>query len=169
MQSEELEHMTRRTLNLATLFIAATALAYAGPHPKIAADLESRDAGTQVDVIIRYKQGAQQKHVDAVSRKGGFHRGNLDIVKGAVFSVPATALEELANDPDVEFISPDRRVQGTGSILSIDYFRETVHADSAVNSGWDGTGIGVAVIDSGITTNQDFNKLAYSQSFVTGA
>src|SRR5271154_6225969 len=109
--------MARRTLNLAILFTAATAFAYAGPHPKIAADLESRNPGTQVDVIIQYKQGAQQQHVDAVSRKGGFHKGNLDIVKGAVFSVPATALEELANDPEVEFISPDRRLQGTGSVL----------------------------------------------------
>src|SRR5271165_3448003 len=61
-------YMARRTLNLATLFIAATALAYAGHHPKIAPDLEGRDPGAQVDVIIQYKQGAQQKHVDAVSR-----------------------------------------------------------------------------------------------------
>ena len=168
MQSEGLHHMARRTLNLATLFIAATAFAYAGHHPKIAADLEGRDPGSVVDVIIQYKQGAQQKHVDAVSRKGGFHKGNLDIVKGSVFSVPATALEELANDPDVEFISPDRRLRGTGSILPIDYFRETVHADSAINSGWDGTGIGVAVIDSGITTGGDLDSPAYSRSFVSG-
>src|SRR5271165_5106495 len=68
MQPTRETMMARRTLNLATLFIAATAFAYAGHHPKIAPDLEGRDPGAQVDVIIQYKQGAQQKHVDAVSR-----------------------------------------------------------------------------------------------------
>jgi serine protease AprX len=55
------------------------------------------------------------------------------------------------------------------SSITFDYFRETVHSTTAVSAGWDGTGIGVAVIDSGITVNEDFKRpLAYSQSFVPG-
>ena len=55
------------------------------------------------------------------------------------------------------------------SSITLDYFRETAHTDANVQAGWDGTGITVAVIDSGITVNKDFKKtLLYSQSFVSG-
>jgi serine protease AprX len=51
----------------------------------------------------------------------------------------------------------------------IDYFRETAYSNAAISGGWDGTGIGVALIDSGITPNKDFKKgISYARSFVTG-
>ena len=60
------------------------------------------------------------------------------------------ALRALANDPEVAYISPDRSLKGAN-----DYFQETVGADVAQSYGWDGTGIGVAVIDSGISDHPD--------------
>jgi subtilisin family serine protease len=144
------------------------------------------------------------------------------VVNGATYSVSAKDLEDLANDPDVEFIFPDRQITATavltegdgelvasgssgGSIAggnsgkgstslvqdgtlsgtdtapapppppptsnapTLDYFRETARASNVVSIGWDGMGIGVAVIDSGITPNGDFARaIAYSQSFVPG-
>jgi serine protease AprX len=157
----------KRTLNLAALFVAATTFTYAAHNPKVDKDLEGKNPNTPLSVIIQYKQGAKQKHLDAVAAKGGQHKGNLDLVKGAVFSIKAKDLDALANDPDVELISPDHEIKGSGSVIPIDYYRETVGADLADSAGWDGTGIGVAIIDSGITTNSDLLAPVYSQSFVT--
>src|SRR5207244_6794026 len=82
------------------------------------------------------------------------------------------SLDALADDPDVVYISPDRRLSG-----SLDNTAAAVNAKVAWQSGWDGTGIGVAVIDSGITYHSDlYNtggsggklRIIYSQDFVGG-
>jgi serine protease AprX len=82
--------------------------------------------------------------------------------------VPASKLKDLADDPDVAYISPDRVVRGT-----LDYAEAAVNANIALNYGWDGTGIGVAVLDSGISpiTDLQFNnstasRIVYAETFV---
>src|SRR5581483_5340516 len=86
-------------------------------------------------------------------------------------SVPASALADLSSDPDVEFISPDHAVAG-----ALVYSTAAASANYAWNYGFDGSGIGVAIIDSGITPAADFNKpdahttrIVYSENFVEGA
>ena len=85
-------------------------------------------------------------------------------MRSATFTVPADKLEALAADPDVEYISPDRPV-----FASLDYATPTVAADIATEYGYDGAGIGVAVVDSGIAFHLDVNdRVIYSESFVKG-
>ena len=152
---------TSKRMRIAILAFAAAGLAYGQHHPKISAELEGRDPKATVNVIIQYRQGAQQRHVDAVSRKGGVHKSNLDVVNGAAYSVPAGALEELANDPEVEFISPDHKLAATdwgggdswdSTVSTPDYGWMSLLGLTSPNAeaAYDGTGIGVAVIDSGI-------------------
>ena len=160
------EQIKKQTVRMAIIAAATAALAYAG-HPKVDRDLERKNPDALLNVIIQYKQGAQQRHRDAVLRKGGFHKGTLDVVKGAVFSVPAKALVELANDPDVDYISPDRPVAGATNIE-----RQSVGAAWAELNGWKGTGVGVAVIDSGVDGLDGMSAgkaVVYSQNFVPGA
>ena len=59
------------------------------------------------------------------------------MVKGGAYRVTAAKLAELADDPDVEYISPDHTVQGT-----MEYAEPTVRADIAMQYGYIGTGIG---------------------------
>ena len=68
------------------------------------------------------------------------------------------------------YISPDRQVRG-----SLDYVTSAVGAPTAWNVyGLTGTGVGVAIIDSGIHSNNDFNpgpgqnRIVYSQDFAGG-
>jgi serine protease AprX len=76
------------------------------------------------------------------------------------------AAAELANDPDVVYISPDRAVKG-----ALDVNRQAVFAGAAGSYGLDGMGVGVAVIDSGVTASDDFlnskgrTRLVYSKDF----
>lgn len=161
-----MKQTSKRSLRIAVLAVTSAALACAA-HPKVDKDLEGKDPDAPLSVIIQYKQGAKQRHLDAVSRKGGLHKGSLDIVKGAAYSVRAKLLEELANDPDVEYISPDREVSGATNIE-----RQSVGAAWAEMNGWNGTGVGVAVIDSGVDGKDGMSAgqaVVYSQNFVPGA
>jgi serine protease AprX len=72
----------------------------------------------------------------------------------------------LEEDSDVAYISPDRAVSGM-----LDLALPAIGADTAQAWGYDGTGIGVAVIDSGITVKNDLrtpalvSRVGYSQNF----
>ena len=82
----------------------------------------------------------------------------------------AAAVADLANDPDVIFISPDRPLRGAGTgspTAVIDHHTDAINAPAAWAQGLDGTGVGVAVIDSGIGASSDLNanNVVYSQDF----
>ena len=160
-------------LTLITLVVAGLCLAD-GKH-KLSKDLDALKAshsGATVDVIIQFNQTPTDAHHQKVQNKGGVLKTKLDFIKGAHYSVPVESLDALADDPDVAYISPDRRLNG-----SLDNTAAAVNAKVAWQSGWDGTGIGVAVIDSGITYHSDLYgttgsggklRVLYSQDFVGG-
>jgi serine protease AprX len=74
----------------------------------------------------------------------------------------------LAKDPNVAFISPNRPVKSL-----MDYTSVTVGANIARSLGFEGAGVGVAVIDTGIAPHKDLtdngvSRVVYSESFVDG-
>ena len=75
----------------------------------------------------------------------------LASVGGQVADVPDTSLSDLARLPGVSGVSLDRRVTGTmertGATIGSNWVRESL--------GFDGTGIGIAVIDSGVANWHD--------------
>ncbi len=160
-------------LTLITLVVAGLCLAD-GKH-KLSKDLDAlkgSHSGATVDVIIQFNQTPTDAHHQKVQNKGGVLKTKLDFIKGAHYSVPVESLDALADDPDVAYISPDRRLSG-----ALDQTAAAVNAKVAWQSGWDGTGIGVAVIDSGITGHSDLYgtggsggklRIIYSQDFVGG-
>src|SRR3989454_11612665 len=168
-------------LTLTTLLAAGLSFAD-GKKRKLSSDLDALKGGhngATVDVIIQFNQTPTAAHHQKVQNKGGVLKTKLDVIKGAHYSVPTGALEDLENDPDVVYISPNRPLSGT-SASTLDYAAETVNAPMARQQwGLDGTGIGVAVIDSGVTavgdlywwipSNQTYgSRVVYSQNFVPG-
>src|SRR5437773_11890877 len=152
-----------------------------GKH-KLSKDLEAlKDGhnGATVDVIVQFNQTPTVAHHQKVQDKGGVLKTKLDAIKGAHYSVPVESLQSLADDPDVAYISPNRPLSGT-STSTLDYTPESVNAQVAWQQwGLDGTGVGVAVIDSGVTavgdlywwipSNQTYgSRVVYSQNFVPG-
>lgn len=170
------------------LVLVASTLAFAR-HAKISGDLEQADPSSMVDVIVQFKQPPTEAHHRRIRSRGGVYKKSLDLVKGSLYSVPAGALAAIAEDPNVAYIAPDRPVTAM-----LDITAQTVNANIALQYGWDGTGIGVAVIDSGITVQPDLQsatnqwgsgqwgngqwgswgsaagqaRIAYSQDFVGG-
>ncbi|HZU21561.1 MAG TPA: S8 family serine peptidase, partial [Terriglobales bacterium] len=158
--------------------LVAGSLPAVAQQSKLAPELQGRDAADSVDVIVQFNQSPTDRHFAKVTSKGAEVTAKLASVNGGAFAhLPASSLAELAADPDVAYVSLDRPVHNTGT-SSIDYTPETVNAPWA----WQtlqltGTGIGVAVIDSGIsaaldlntydpTTHQISSRIVYSQSFI---
>jgi serine protease AprX len=123
-----------------------------------------------VNVIVQFKTPPSSQDIQAVNQLGGNARkADLGFIKGAAFSVPATALNGLSDNPNVLYISPDREIHPT-----LDYANATIGAQTAFLAGLTGTGVGVAIIDSGILPVNDLlsngsssaSRVVYSQSFV---
>ena len=123
------------------------------------------NSSQNVEVIVQYKVHPTAAHHGRVAERGGKLLHQFEHVKAAHYSVPASSLAELANDPDVAYISPNRPVKGMLNITAA-----TVHSDIANAQGYTGAGIGVAVIDSGMADMPEFHngpsRIVYQQSFV---
>src|SRR5207248_6893807 len=89
--------------------VGTTSLCFAGPE-KLAKDLR-QDSDSPIDVIVQFTQAPTAKHHARVTGIGGQLKADLSISHAGLYSIPASALEDLANDPDVKYISPDRPVQ----------------------------------------------------------
>src|SRR5437016_6647001 len=100
-----------RALAIAVVPIGAMAQVYFEGHPKVAPDLQMVYSEDKVDVIVQYKAEAFE-HGMARARHAGIReledKGPLRLIHAEVLTVRALDLWLLADDPDVEFISPDR-------------------------------------------------------------
>ncbi len=157
----------KTTMLLCTVILSAS-LAFAR-SPKLAGDLEGMTTADRVDVIVQFTQAPTERHHQKILDLGGTVRGELPLIKGGAYTLPASALEDLANDDEVAYISPDRRLYSMGTVTT-DFYDQAVNAPYAWSAGLDGSGIGVAVIDSGITDQGDFSgangsRVVYSANF----
>ena len=161
--------MWGRTIAALCALIVSASLAFAG-SPKLSRDLAEKKSSDRVDVIVQFNQVPTARHHEKVLSRGGAIKRELGRFKGAAYSVPVSALAELASDPEVVYISLDRPLRGasTGSATAVlDHHTDTINAPAAWAQGLDGTGIGVAVIDSGVAnvTDLNANNVVYSQDF----
>ncbi len=154
-----------------------------GQSGKLSKDLQHISASGNVDVIVQYRTMPTDAHYARVSNRGGALRQDLRTLKAGAFKVSVKSLPDLANDPDVSFISPDRPVAASSNYSNPDFYEDAVLAQAAWTQ-YDGSGIGVAIIDSGIASRSqrgggffsyglsngsDFgNRVVYNQSFVQG-
>jgi serine protease AprX len=161
------------------VLVPATLSAQSGPkapaanaHSKIAADLANfplNPDGT-VNVIVQFKQ-TPKAHASEMASQGGKLKFSFDHINGAAYRIPVKMLVWLENHPDVAYVSPDR----LNKVASDDDI-PAVEGDVARQQyGLDGTGVGVAIIDSGVFNHDDLQKsgglgsrIVYSESFIPG-
>ncbi len=130
----------RNTILKLALFITASAVAFGQPQSRLAPDLPDQ-GGEKVDVIIQFNEAPGQSHFNSIN--SGELKRKLPAIDGAVFSMPVNALQGLAHNPRIKYVSPDREVTA-----SLDYAVPAVGADVAQSYGWVGTGVGVADLAS---------------------
>jgi len=162
-----------RVVGLALLMLSAMP-SYAGSTAKFSADLKQRaaGAGSMVTVIVQYRQMPTASSIRTMQVGGAAIKSKLHTIRAVTMRVPVSMLAKLAKDPNVAYITPDRPVSLTAT--SEDY-TTAVEADvAAAQFALDGTGVGVAIIDSGVADHGDLHdasgasRVVYSQSFVAG-
>ncbi|HWG40787.1 MAG TPA: S8 family serine peptidase [Candidatus Acidoferrales bacterium] len=151
---------------------AAPSPSAANAHSKLAADLANfpLNADGTVSVIVQFKQ-TPKAHASEMAAQGGHLKFSFDHINGAAYRIPVRMLAWLENHPDVVYVSPDR----PNKVASDDDI-SAVEGDVARQQyGLDGTGIGVAIIDSGVFNHDDLQKssglgsrIVYSESFIPG-
>lgn len=152
---------------------------------KQAWDVSQYASGGLVDVIVQFKQShsmgdinwlknfqdASDQQEEQNEQQHGQDKHNLQTINAFRLKVPAWAIPIISGFPSVAYVSPVRPVQKT-----LDITDATVAATIAWNYGWNGSGVGVAIIDSGIYAQGDdfkgangLSRVVYSESFVSGS
>src|SRR5882724_5029509 len=89
-----------------------SSLIYAG-HPKVSHDLDDIDQNSTAHVIVQFVHQPSADQHSKVTSRGGTLKRDLSFVNAGSYSIPANMLDDLASDPDVAFVSPDRPLHGT--------------------------------------------------------
>lgn len=120
---------------------------------KLAPELKQAPSGQMVSVIVQYKAPLSPAQMKSVAMREASASTQLAVINGVQAVVPANSLALLSADPNVAYVSPDRRVHG-----QLNNAAPAVMANYAWGLGLDGTRVGVAVIDSGIHQTDDLGQ-----------
>ncbi len=164
---------------LALLLIVAATLAHAD-NSKISPELRNQPSTQQTQVVVQYVPGTQVNCsgllglvfcvVDDILKLGGKILGSLPLINGVVALLDGNGIQSLSNQSNVVYISADRPLKP-----SLSNAASAINAEFAWQSNYTGAGIGIALIDSGVTSQPDLNtgilplsRVVYQQSFVPG-
>ena len=101
------------------------------------------------DVIVEFYDDSNSSN--RIKAAGGTSGKRLGIINARAGKMPNVLLKRLADDPKVKRIHLDRETDGLISRTAITIGARNVHTQY----GYDGAGIGVAVIDSGMSSWHD--------------
>jgi serine protease AprX len=147
---------------VAIIGLTATAVgvapAAASPHTRVhGLDPGLSTRGPQSEAVVVSGGGARGADVTAV---GGRVTASLPIVDGVAAEVPANRLTALASFADVQAITADRTVQLSDNTFdpngTASNFVRSTNSGPAWTAGDYGAGIGVAVLDTGVSPMNDF-------------
>ncbi|MCW2671850.1 MAG: peptidase and in kexin sedolisin [Frankiales bacterium] len=151
----------RSLLGLATvLALAGGTLAATGASAAAAPAGLDRGLSTSghrsVSVVVSGKDGADGLVTAAVRAAGGTHVRALPIVHGAAAAVPADHLAALARAAGVSAVTANRQITLAGngwdaSVSASPYAWTSQAANTWAQTGNKGGGIGVAVLDTGVS------------------
>ena len=123
--------------------------------------------GQTVKVIVQYRVVPTAAHYTTMQGRGGLLHAKLHMIKGAAFTIPLSALPALEADPEIVSVSIDHPMN-----VMDDTTNDATGVNTAWNAGYNGAGVGVAVIDSGINDShpdlQNSNgtsRVVYHQDF----
>lgn len=140
---------SRVSLLIVVLALAGVAAAH---QNKLAPELQDKTKTGNVSVIVQFKATPTADDEQLVAKHHGKHHGDLNLVHAMIVSLPANEADQLSDELTVKFISPDRKIHA-----HLTNTTPAINAPYAWSLGLDGTGIGVAVIDSGIVERKSMS------------
>ena len=150
------------------LLVAAMACSVGMAKNKISSDLASSGTKSSIQVIVQWNASTDAGMTSQkISVLGGTVVSEFPLVHAGVYNIPQSALDALSIDADVKFVSADRKIHKKAAAVTVT--SATINAPYAWSVGYNGKGIGVAVIDSGINQDDDlgayFNVPVYAEDF----
>lgn len=157
---------------LATCFLVAVMVcSAAGPKKKVSSDLKRIGKTSGVRVVVQWNTETGDETAAKISALGGKLVSEFKSIRSGVYMLPSTAVDQLEADDDVKFMSVDRPIRKKAAAVGIT--PATVNAQAAWNAGFNGKGIGVAILDSGINEEDDLgayvHKPVYTEDFTVPA
>jgi serine protease AprX len=176
-------HRLKYTLALlAALAVVAAALSWRGATTaraqspsgdKVSADLKQKlDGGGKVDVVVKAAGSWNKTLDDAVKNNNGSVTKSYANFAVRAVSLPASAVAALASRSDVGYLALDREVKLLGHV-SLTSGADAARVMGNYSPTYDGTGVGIAVLDSGVDTNHasttvesgSTSRVTYSKDF----
>ena len=156
------------------LLLASTLLMAQTPIPKVSSDLNgiiatgapahplgmssdgsnglSSGSSTSVSAIVQFNTSPSAADLATLASFGQVKQVVTEI-NAALVVVPTGKIASIAASPNVKFITPDRTLKG-----KLDLTGAAVNGATAANYRLDGTGVGIAIIDSGVTVKSDLKN-----------
>jgi len=179
MKKQHLHHIAAATLaglftpvalsaqQLTTSFVQAPVQNKLAPA-KLSKDALEVNPLQLVKVIVQFKTANLSEQQSVITRAHGATSKQFHATKAVAAQVSGSVLQQLSLDPNVSYVSLDRPLGAKqeappppppGPVQSIsksaEYTTEPINAPAVWSQGYNGTGIGVAVIDSGIANEAD--------------
>jgi len=130
-------------------------------HPMLS-QLASQEPDRMISVIVQ-KTTDSEKLEAQVARLGGEITKHLPIINAFAARMRASSALRLAQEPTVRWVSPDAPIESTGRAVDCERvncppitYLDTLGVRETWNLGLNGRGIGVVVVDSGISNDDDF-------------
>ncbi len=152
--------MKRNLLGLALLLVATSSVAQVA-IATLAPELVGRTDNNSADVVVRFTTPITAAHWAKITSRGGTVIDDFSFIKALHAKLPASQLKALSQDGEVDYVSPNRSMRS-----ALNNTTAAVLANYAWGVGLDGTGVGVAVIDSGIFPIGDLRTADKTQSRV---
>jgi len=130
--------------------LATVTLAYADDS-KLSPDLLASSA-PHARVVVQYNQAPGPLDLLFLLQLLGSIVNKLPLVNGIVADLPLANILSLSNQANVKYISLDRPLTP-----SLSNAAPAVNAFAAWQSGYTGAGVGVAVVDSGVSDHPDLH------------
>ncbi|MFT5222099.1 MAG: serine protease AprX [Glaciecola sp.] len=110
--------------------------------------------GETFEVVVRTSPGARQEVMRVIDDAGGVIVADLPFVDGFATTIDSGLLDLLAARDDVIAVTANHEAVFQGSSAAAqggdDFFDETIGAAALHEAGIDGSGVGIAVLDSGV-------------------
>jgi serine protease AprX len=143
----------------------------AGTDVNVAKALQVTRSG-KYSVIAKTTRPLTRNDKRAIAKLGGHVYRDLSLIDSVAIELPANKLSRLANLPFVAHLSEDLGVEKHDAFTVNDSLASTAWTQYGVS----GSGVGVAVLDSGVRTSAEFtdttnnrNRLSAKVNFAAGA
>jgi serine protease AprX len=124
----------------------------------------ARKTPEQLVRVIAQKADSSDRAEKLVAHLGGQVTQDLHIINAFAAQLSADSAVKLAQSAAVRWVSLDGAVESTAKPiqdppleLKPNTYLETLNVQPVWDMGYDGSGVGVAVIDSGVATDRDFS------------